>query len=84
MAVGHGGLISKKAFLQPRHTDAELLTLDDALSRLETVDPLAAKLVKLRYFAGLTMAQTADALGITLRTAERELDLRQNVASSPS
>jgi RNA polymerase sigma factor (TIGR02999 family) len=49
----------------------DLLSLDEALSRLERLDPLAAKLVQLRFFAGLTMPQTAEALGIPLRTAER-------------
>ncbi len=48
-----------------------LLDLDEALSRLEATDPLAASLVKLRYFSGLTMPQAAEALGISLRTAER-------------
>jgi RNA polymerase sigma factor (TIGR02999 family) len=48
-----------------------LLDLDEALTRLEAIDPLAASLVKLRYFSGLTMAQTAEALGISLRSAER-------------
>jgi RNA polymerase sigma factor (TIGR02999 family) len=48
-----------------------LLDLDEALSRLEAIDPLAAKVVKLRYFSGLTMPQAAEALGISLRNAER-------------
>jgi RNA polymerase sigma factor (TIGR02999 family) len=48
-----------------------LLDLDRALARLRAVDPLAARLVELRYFAGLTMEQAADALGLPLRTAER-------------
>jgi RNA polymerase sigma factor (TIGR02999 family) len=48
-----------------------LLELDEALSRLEASDPLAASLVKLRYFAGLTMPQAAETLGISLRNAER-------------
>jgi RNA polymerase sigma factor (TIGR02999 family) len=48
-----------------------LLDLDRALTRLRSVDPLAARLVELRYFAGLTMEQAADALGLPLRTAER-------------
>jgi RNA polymerase sigma factor (TIGR02999 family) len=48
-----------------------LLDLDEALTRLEAIDPLAASLVKLRYFSGLTMAQTAEALGISSRSAER-------------
>jgi len=49
----------------------ELLALDESLRRLEGQDPEAAKLVKLRYFAGMTMLQAADALGMSLRTAER-------------
>jgi RNA polymerase sigma factor (TIGR02999 family) len=56
-------------------TDApgeDLLALDEALSRLQVADPLAAKLVSLRYFAGLTMPQAAAALGVSLRTAERD------------
>jgi RNA polymerase sigma factor (TIGR02999 family) len=49
----------------------DLLALDEALGRLEQADPEAAKLVKLRYFAGLNMNQAAEALGISLRSAER-------------
>ncbi len=49
----------------------DLMALDEALSALELKDELAANLVKLRFFAGLTMSQAADALGISLRTAER-------------
>jgi RNA polymerase sigma factor (TIGR02999 family) len=49
----------------------DLLGLDVALTRLESVDALAAKLVKLRFFAGLSMPEAAQALGISLRTAER-------------
>jgi RNA polymerase sigma factor (TIGR02999 family) len=49
----------------------ELLALDDALGELERNDPQAAQLVKLRFFAGLTHQQAADALGITRRSADR-------------
>jgi RNA polymerase sigma factor (TIGR02999 family) len=49
----------------------DLLDLDEALTRLEAADPMAARLVKLRYFAGLSMPDAAVALGIPLRTAER-------------
>lgn len=49
----------------------ELLALDEAFGRLQQTDPDSAKLVSLRYFAGLTMPQAAEALGISLRTAER-------------
>jgi RNA polymerase sigma factor (TIGR02999 family) len=49
----------------------DLLALDEALTRLEARDAEAAQLVKLRYFAGLTMPEVAQALGISLRQAER-------------
>jgi RNA polymerase sigma factor (TIGR02999 family) len=52
-------------------TDQQLVSLDVALTDLEQHDPLAAQLVKLRFFAGMTMAQAAEALGLALRTAER-------------
>jgi RNA polymerase sigma factor (TIGR02999 family) len=51
--------------------DPSVLALDEALTRLEAADPLAAQVVKLRYFAGLTMPETAQSLGISLRQAER-------------
>ena len=49
----------------------DLLALDDALKQLEREDPAKAALVKLRYFAGLTIRQAADALGISPATAKR-------------
>jgi RNA polymerase sigma factor (TIGR02999 family) len=49
----------------------DLLDLDEALSRLEAEDAPAAQLVKLRYFAGLSMAEAAAAMGAPLRSAER-------------
>jgi RNA polymerase sigma factor (TIGR02999 family) len=49
----------------------DLLALDEALTRLATKQPAKAELVKLRFFAGLTMPEAAAALGISLATAER-------------
>jgi RNA polymerase sigma factor (TIGR02999 family) len=49
----------------------DLLALDEALGRLAAEDPQAAQLVSLRFFAGLTSPQAAEALGISTRTAER-------------
>ncbi len=49
----------------------ELLAVHDALDELERVDAAAAELVKLRYFVGLTMEETAAALDLPTRTAER-------------
>jgi RNA polymerase sigma factor (TIGR02999 family) len=50
----------------------DLLALDEALGQLEQSDPRAAGVVKLRFFAGLTMPQAAEALGISLATAEND------------
>jgi DNA-directed RNA polymerase specialized sigma24 family protein len=47
------------------------LAIDEALTRLAKLDPKKAELVKLRFFAGLTMPEAAVALGISLATAER-------------
>jgi RNA polymerase sigma factor (TIGR02999 family) len=50
---------------------ADLLALDEALNRLADKDPIKADLVKLRHFAGLTVDQAAQALGISPATAGR-------------
>ena len=49
----------------------DLLALDEALTALTTLEPMKADLVKLRFFAGMTMPEAAAALGISLATAER-------------
>src|SRR5262249_11164670 len=49
----------------------DLLTLNEALDKLAQEDELCAELVKLRVFAGLTLAETARALGIARRSADR-------------
>ncbi len=51
--------------------DEELLALDEALGRLAALDPQKARLVELRYFAGLTADQAAEVLGISPSTADR-------------
>ena len=56
------------AIPEPRE---DLLALDEALNRLEAEDPLKARLVKLRYFAGLSLPEAAAALGLSERTAGR-------------
>ena len=50
---------------------ADLLALDEALEKLATEDKDSADLVKLRYFAGLSLAEAAEALGLPDRTAGR-------------
>jgi RNA polymerase sigma factor (TIGR02999 family) len=54
----------------PESSD-ELLAVDEALGRLSEVDAAAAELVKLRYFAGLSIPQAADILGVAPRSADR-------------
>jgi RNA polymerase sigma factor (TIGR02999 family) len=51
--------------------DVDLLALDAALSRLAEQDPLKARLVELRYFAGLTGDEAAAALGMSASSADR-------------
>lgn len=50
----------------------ELLMLDEALAELDQQDPEAGRVVRLRFFAGLTMDETAEAMDLSARTVERE------------
>ncbi len=59
------------AELPTRLPPDDLIALDEALARLERLDPVKARLVTLRYFAGLTIEQAAEALGISRVTAHR-------------
>ena len=52
--------------------DEDLLALDEALELLAVEDAACAKLVKLRFFAGLTLREAAECLGISRRTADRQ------------
>lgn len=52
--------------------DVNLLALDDALRRLEALDPQKVRVVELRYFGGLTIEETAEALKISPATVKRE------------
>ena len=55
-----------------RPTDIDVLALDEALTRLAAIDPTQAKLVELRYFGGLTIEETAEALHSSPATVKRE------------
>jgi RNA polymerase sigma factor (TIGR02999 family) len=56
---------------------AELVALDDALSSLARLDERKVKLIELRYFAGLSLEETAEALAISVPTVVREVRLAQ-------
>ena len=52
--------------------DVRILELHEALEKLEVLDPDQARIVELRYFTGLNIEETADALGISPATVKRE------------
>jgi RNA polymerase sigma factor (TIGR02999 family) len=60
-----------EAAITTEKQDIDLLALDEALVKFEADDPEKASLVKLRYFAGLTISQSAEILKISLPTANR-------------
>lgn len=53
-------------------SNVDIQALDEALSRLAAFDPQQARLVELRYFAGLSLEETADAMNVSRATAARE------------
>lgn len=71
----HGGDLSRQmldaASLAAPETHEDLIALDAALDRLKDIDPQAVELVHLRYFVGLPIAEAAEFLGISPRTADR-------------
>jgi RNA polymerase sigma factor (TIGR02999 family) len=74
-AAKHGGGLRRHDANDLRITappvNDELVALDEALDRFAQVEPQKAELVKLRYFVGLTIEETAEALGISAATAKR-------------
>jgi RNA polymerase sigma factor (TIGR02999 family) len=71
----HGGDLDRveidMADLPTHMSPDDLIALDEALDQLKLHDPLKAQLVTLRYFAGLTIEQASEALGISRVTAHR-------------
>ncbi len=72
----HGGeaqMVSlAEASLMAQERAAELVALDEALDELAALDPRKNRVVELRYFGGLSLEETADALGISLMTVRRD------------
>jgi RNA polymerase sigma factor (TIGR02999 family) len=74
--IKRGGGSSRRVELQDIHLvlqmpAEEILSLDEALQKLEAEDPVKATLVKLRFFAGLTAEEAADMLGLSRATVDR-------------
>ena len=61
-----------EAFIMPAEKDRELIALNDALDRLETIDERKSKVVELRYFGGLSVEETAEVLGVSPITIMRD------------
>ena len=71
---GAAGAVELDEALQiPERQGEALVGLDEALTRLETLDPRQGQIVEQRYFGGLTLEETAEALGVSLATVKREL-----------
>lgn len=75
-AVKRGGdrqrITVDEQLLAAGRRDEDLLELDEALQKLAELDPQQAKMVELRFFGGLSVAEAAVALDMSKRTAERE------------
>jgi RNA polymerase sigma factor (TIGR02999 family) len=74
--IKRGGNVRREfadvAELADEQDPAQIMALDEAISRLEHQEPRAAEVVKLRFFAGLTVEETAQALDLSERTVKRE------------
>ena len=75
-SLKHGGglnrLVLTDADLADGRADVDMSALDDAISRLECDDPRSARVVKLRFFGGLTIKQAAGSIGISPATADND------------
>ena len=58
--------------LASEHCSDDVLALDEAITQLENEDARAAQVVQLRFFAGLSVEETADVMGVSERTVMRE------------
>jgi len=52
--------------------DVNLLAVDEALTKLQTVDPEKSRMVELRFFSGLSVEETAEVMGVSPRTIDRQ------------
>ena len=62
----------EEALLVPSGPGADLVALDEALTALEALHPRKSQVVELRYFAGLSLEETAEALGVSIDTVKRD------------
>jgi RNA polymerase sigma factor (sigma-70 family) len=77
-----------EAGVAPGRRGLDLASLDDALTALASKDPQLGRIVELKFFGGLTTAEIAEVLGVSVATVEREWAaarawLRREMAGSP-
>lgn len=63
---------------QAEETSFEILALDDALQRLAQIYPRQAQIIELRFFGGLSIEETAEFLGVTSSTVNRDWNLAKS------
>ena len=74
-AAKRGGGLSvtlEEGLVARQEGTVDMLVLDDALNRLEAAEPRWARVVELRFFAGLDLAEVAEALDVSLATVKRD------------
>jgi RNA polymerase sigma-70 factor, ECF subfamily len=75
-AAKRGGAEQRIAFTEEvsavPERDVNLLALDEALNKLETIDPQKSRMVELRFFSGLSVPETAEVMGVSPRTVDRQ------------
>ena len=69
-------MLPDQSGLSEEHS-ATLVALDDALKRLEGINPRQSKVVECRFFGGLTIEETAAAIGTSARTVKRDWAMAQ-------
>ena len=81
-SLKHGGDVQKLALDESRDhaiaIDPSVTDLDEALCRLEKLDERAAKVVELRYFGGLTEAEAAAVMGLSIATVKRDWEFARS------
>ena len=68
----------EEAAVAPKEKSADFIALDDALKSLAEIDPRKSRMVELRFFGGLSVEETAEALNVSPRTVMREWSLARD------
>ena len=68
----------EEAAVAPKESSADFIALDEALKSLAEIDPRRSRMVELRFFGGLSVEETAEALNVSPRTVMREWSLARD------